>query len=66
MTEYMASSAMVGRRPRISRMRSYSSAFSPSSDQGCSVSGVIEAFPTVSIVGWVAEVMSSPLISGRR
>ena len=34
-TEYMASSAPVGRRPRISRMRGYSSSFSPSSAQGC-------------------------------
>ena len=34
-TEYMASSAPVGRRPRISRMRRYSSSFSPSSAQGC-------------------------------
>ena len=49
-TEYMASSAEVGRRPRMSRMRWYSSGFRPSSAQGCSVSGVPAAWPTVSSV----------------
>ena len=34
MTEYMASSADVGRRPRISRMLSYSSSLRPSSLHG--------------------------------
>src|SRR5674476_813891 len=57
MTEYIANSAMVGRRPRISRMRSYSSAFSPSSDQGCETSGVVEASPTVSMLGLATEVI---------
>src|SRR5688572_401015 len=33
-TLYMASSGLVGRRPRMSRIRWYSSSFSPSSDQG--------------------------------
>src|SRR5215204_5415446 len=49
MTLYMASSAVVGRRPRMSRMRAYSSAFSPSSAQGCSSSGVLAAISTVSM-----------------
>src|SRR5919206_296906 len=40
MTEYMASSAVVGRRPRMSRIRAYSSDFRPSSLYGCSRSGV--------------------------
>src|SRR6476469_7577767 len=48
MTEYMASSLLVGRRPRISRMRWYSSAFSPSSAQGCSWSASSAAMATVS------------------
>src|SRR5450759_5684778 len=48
MTEYIASSAMVGRRPRISRIRWYSSVLSPSSAQGCWVSGVVKASSTVS------------------
>jgi hypothetical protein len=48
MTEYIASSAAVGRRPRISWMRAYSSALRPSSAQGCSWSGVPEATATVS------------------
>ena len=39
MTEYIASSLLVGRRPRISRIRAYSSAFRPSSAHGCSRSG---------------------------
>ncbi|CAM5243388.1 hypothetical protein STENM223S_01208 [Streptomyces tendae] len=48
MTEYMASSAPVGRRPRISTTRSYSSFFRPSSAQGSSTSGVAAACSTVS------------------
>jgi hypothetical protein len=58
MTEYMASSALVGRRPTISRMLAYSSALSPSSDHGCSTSGVCAAWATVSRTGlstWVVE-----------
>src|ERR1700712_3564776 len=51
MTEYIASSAPVGRRPRIALMRSYSSAVSPSSDHGCAWSGVRAAFWTVSTTG---------------
>ncbi len=47
-TEYMASSAPVGRRPRISTTRSYSSFFRPSSAQGSSTSGVSAACSTVS------------------
>src|ERR1019366_7408057 len=73
MTEYIASSAVVGRRPRISWIRAYSSAFSPSAAQGCSVSAVVAASRTVSMLVLVAawmlalatEVMRSPLISGR-
>src|SRR5215204_28172 len=48
MTEYMASSDEVGRRPRISLIRAYSSSFSPSSAHGWDSSGVRAAFPTVS------------------
>src|SRR4051794_4725166 len=51
MTEYMASSAAVGRRPRMSRMRWYSSGFRPSSANGCSWSGVAAATSTVSVWG---------------
>lgn len=47
-TEYMASSAPVGRRPRISTTLSYSSFFRPSSAQGSSTSGVAAACSTVS------------------
>ena len=50
MTEYMASSAVVGRRPRMSRIRRYSSDFRPSSAQGCSSSGVFAASSTVSML----------------
>src|SRR4051812_23783767 len=50
-TEYMASSAPVGRRSRIVVMRSYSSAVSPSSDHGSTWSGVRAAFSTVSTTG---------------
>ena len=38
----MASSASVGRRPRISRIRAYSSSLSPSSRYGCGWSGVLQ------------------------
>src|SRR6478736_3350000 len=48
MTEYIASSAIVGRRPMISRMLAYSSPLSPSSDHGWSTSGVRAACSTVS------------------
>src|SRR4249919_2216136 len=48
MTEYIASSDEVGRRPRISLIRVYSPSFSPSSAHGCDCSGVRAAFPTVS------------------
>ena len=51
MTEYMASSAPLGRRPRISLMRPYSSAVSPSSDHGWVWSGVRAAFWTESTTG---------------
>jgi len=47
-TEYMASSASVGRRPRICRIRRYSSSFRPSSRNGCGTSGVAAAWATVS------------------
>src|SRR3954451_2149643 len=47
-TEYIASSAPVGRRPRIARVLSYSSALRPSSDHGCGLSGGEVATATVS------------------
>ena len=56
MTEYIASSAMVGRRPRISRMLAYSSALRPSSAHGCSTSGVDAACSTVSSCGRACDV----------
>ena len=48
MTEYIASSEEVGRRPKISFMRAYSSAFNPSSAKGCEESGFDCAIATVS------------------
>src|SRR6478752_1337250 len=48
MTEYIASSELVGRRPRISRIHWYSSALRPRSAQGCSWSGSWAATATVS------------------
>src|SRR6187200_3557800 len=48
MTEYIASSAEVGRRPRISLIRAYSPSLSPSSAHGCGWTGVSVALPTVS------------------
>src|SRR5262245_58550939 len=50
MTLYIASSELVGRRPRISRIRAYSSAFSPRSAHGCSRCGSSAARDTVSRV----------------
>ncbi|VXB77830.1 hypothetical protein MICRO8M_60031 [Microbacterium sp. 8M] len=47
-TEYIASSPEVGRRPRISRIRAYSSSLRPSAAYGCSFSGVAAAFATES------------------
>src|SRR4051794_41077288 len=44
----MASSEDEGRRPRISRIRVYSSCFKPSSAHGWLWSGVADAFSTVS------------------
>src|SRR5919202_6771130 len=49
MTEYIASSASVGLRPRISRMRRYSSSLRPSSRYGWGWSGVAAAWATVSV-----------------
>ena len=48
MTEYMASSAEVGRRPRISRMLSYSSSLRPSSLHGWVAWASVAAASTVS------------------
>src|SRR5688572_15585777 len=48
MTEYIASSPLVGRRPRIPRIARYSSSLRPSAPYGCSLSGVAIAFETVS------------------
>ena len=47
-TEYMASSHEVGRRPRICRISRYSFSFRPRAAQGCSRSGVSAACVTVS------------------
>src|SRR4051794_28558862 len=44
----MASSPLVGRRPRMSRMRWYSSLLRPSAAYGCSFSGVAIACETES------------------
>ncbi len=49
MTEYIANSAEVGRRPRISLIRAYSSALRPSSANGWSTSGFAVANSTVSL-----------------
>jgi hypothetical protein len=49
-TEYIASSELVGRRPRISRMRWYSSGLRPSSAKGCGCSGLCSAWVTVSVM----------------
>src|SRR4029453_5014480 len=57
MTEYMASSDEVGRRPRISLIRAYSSSFRPSSAHGCDSSGVCAAFPTVSATAATLPVL---------
>ena len=46
--------AADGRRPRISRIRAYSSALSPSSAQGCSRPGSLAAAATVSRSGTAA------------
>src|SRR4029453_3416607 len=51
MTEYMASSDEVGRRPKISLIRAYSPSFRPSSAHGCACSGVRAASPTGSATG---------------
>src|SRR5215217_6987303 len=51
MTEYMASSDEVGRRPSISPILRYSSSFRPSSAHGWAKSGVECAFATVSATG---------------
>src|SRR6478672_8723537 len=72
MTEYIASSELVGRRPRISRIRAYSSAFRPSSAHGWSRSASAEAIATVSrvpeapeLVGWAVDVeRGAALVSG--
>src|ERR1035437_3478471 len=48
MTEYRASSALVGRRPRVLRILAYSAWFSPSSARGGGWSGVGRARATVS------------------
>ncbi len=49
MIEYIASSELVGRRPRISTMRAYSSSLSPSSAYGIGAFGSASAATTVSI-----------------
>src|SRR5690606_11584220 len=73
MTEYIASSAAVGRRPRMSRMRWYSSGLRPSSAYGWTSSGVAAACSTVSSAGraeaWDAGAVIGSLgwaLSGER
>src|ERR1700712_1818051 len=61
MTEYIASSPLVGRRPKIVLIRAYSSDFSPSAAYGCSFSGVAAALATESTVGARASVTGSIL-----
>ena len=48
MTEYIANSLEVGRRPKMFLILAYSSSFSPSSAQGWEASGLFCAFVTVS------------------
>src|ERR671910_2607651 len=48
MTEYIASSDDVGRRPRIWMILAYSSDFRPGAAQGWATPGVERAFATVS------------------
>src|ERR1035438_7905415 len=48
MTEYRASSALVGRRPRVLTIVAYSASVRPSSAKGCGWSGVSRARVTVS------------------
>jgi hypothetical protein len=55
-TEYMASSPLVGLRPRISRMLRYSLSVSPRAAYGCTLSGVAAAFATVSAAEVVAGI----------
>src|SRR5215208_3515738 len=61
MTEYMASSDEVGRRPRISLILAYSSSFRPSSAHGCAWWGVRAASPTVSAT---AATLPAPRSNG--
>src|SRR5687767_7387132 len=65
-TEYIASSQLVGRRFRMLRIRWYSSRFSPSSAHGCSTSGVLVALLTVSVLTWIATPVlgGSPVVRG--
>src|SRR5207245_10692796 len=48
MTEYRASSALVGRRPSVSRIRAYSASVRPSSAKGWGSPGEASAHATVS------------------
>src|SRR4051812_36474903 len=67
-TEYMASSDEVGRRPKISRSWAYSSGLRPSSDHGCWASGVAAASATVSNEareGCVGEVAGAVMMAPR-
>src|SRR3954449_13415343 len=63
-TEYIASSELVGRRPRISRIRWYSSAFRPRSAQGCSWLGSSAATATVSSTASIYRPLPSLLQGG--
>ena len=66
MTLYIASSELVGRRPRISRIRAYSSALRPRSAHGCSRSGSSAATATVSRRGTVGAAASGTAAIYRR
>src|SRR4051812_42716110 len=55
----MANSPLVGRRPRMSLMRWYSSLFNPSAAYGCSFSGVAIACETESRGALITSILSS-------
>src|SRR4051794_17137332 len=65
-TEYMASSPLVGRRPRMSRMRWYSSLLRPSAAYGCSFSGVAIACETESRGALIASDSTERVSAGVR
>src|SRR5262245_39951605 len=64
MTEYIASSELVGRRPRIWRISAYSSGLRPRSAHGCSWSGSPAATATVSSTAAIYRPPTSVLQGG--